>query len=74
LNSLNLNLKSMPVQINELVVKGVVDQETGKEETKKNSLSAREEGVGKLSYSLRKQIIDQCTEEVMARLRSMNDI
>ena len=64
----------MPVQINELVVKGVVDQEKGKDEEKKNSLAKKEEGIGKLSYSLRKQIVDQCTEEVLVKLRSMSDI
>ena len=63
----------MPVQINELVVKGVVDQGNVSEEGKKKSPKSNEEGSGKISFSLRKQIIDQCTEEVLSRLRKMSE-
>lgn len=63
----------MPVQINELVVKGNVDQEKGKKEDKKANSKSKEDGMSKLSYSLRKQIVDQCTEEVLAKLRNMSE-
>ncbi len=63
----------MPVQINELVVKGVVDQQNTKEEGKKNTPKTKDEGLGKLSFAMRKQIVDQCTEEVLAKLRSMSE-
>jgi len=64
----------MPVEIKELLVKGNMEgaQEPGKKSSK-SSTSVKEEGVGGLSYSLRKQIVDQCVQEVMDRIKNMND-
>lgn len=64
----------MPVQINELVVRGVVDEEKGKKEEKSFNTQADEEVIAELSYSLRKQIIDQCADEIISRLKIMNEI
>ena len=64
----------MPVEIKELLVKGKM--EGGHEQDKKSSKSTKmvkEEGVGGLSYSLRKQIVYQCVQEVMDRIKKMND-
>ncbi len=64
----------MPVEIKELLVKGKM--QGGQEPDKKASTGkkmVKEEGIGGLSYSLRKQIVDQCVQEVMDRIKNMND-
>ena len=64
----------MPVEIKQLLVKGMMD---GAQEPEKKSSTAsnavKEEGVGTLSYGLKKQIIDQCVQEVMDKIKKMND-
>lgn len=64
----------MPVEIKELLVKGKM--QGGQEPDKKVATGkkmVKEEGIGGLSYSLRKQIVDQCVQEVMDRIKNMND-
>lgn len=64
----------MPVEIKELLVKGKMEgaQEPDKKASKSTKM-VKEEGVGSLSYSLRKQIVDQCVQEVMDRIKNMNE-
>lgn len=64
----------MPVEIKELLVKGVMEG-TQQPDTK-SSASAKastEEGATTLSFGLRKQIVDQCVQEVMDKIKKMND-
>lgn len=65
----------MPVEIKELLIKGSMqgDKEPEKKSSGTKSM-AKEEGMGNLSYSLRKQIVDQCVQEVMDRIKKMNDL
>ena len=62
----------MPVEIKQLMVKGVM--EDAKEPSRKSSPSmGKEEGVN-LTYSARKQIIDECIHEVMERIKKLNEL
>jgi hypothetical protein len=64
----------MPVEIKQLVVKGKMEGD--QEPEKKSSASAtteKGEGAGGLSYGLRKQIVDQCVQEVMEKIKKMNE-
>jgi hypothetical protein len=64
----------MPVEIKQLLVKGTME---GAQEPDKKSSAARsnaaEEGVSSLSFGLKKQIVDQCVQEVMDRIKKMNE-
>lgn len=64
----------MPVEIKELLVKGVME---GSQEPDKKSAAAsnsvEDSGATSLSYGLKKQIIDQCVLEVMDRIKKMNE-
>lgn len=63
----------MPVEIKELLVKGIIE---GAQDSEKKSSAvsnkAKEED-GSMSYGVRKQIVDQCVQEVMDRIKKMND-
>lgn len=63
----------MPVEIKQLMVKGVM--EDAKESSGKSSSASmgKEEG-GNLSYSTKKQIIDECIHEVMERIKKLNEL
>ena len=64
----------MPVEIKQLVVKGVMEGTQAPD--KKSSVGAnkaKEDAVGSLSYGLRKQIVDQCVQEVMDQIKKMNE-
>lgn len=64
----------MPVEIKQLLVKGMM--EGGQDPDKKSSASskaAKEGGSSSLSSGLRKQIVDQCVQEVMDKLNKMNE-
>jgi hypothetical protein len=63
----------MPVEIKQLMVKGVM--EDAKESSSKSSSPsmAKEEG-GNLTYSTKKQIIDECVNEVMERIKKLNEL
>lgn len=64
----------MPVEIKQLLVKGVME---GTQNTEKKSSAAAnassDEGATSLSFGLRKQIVDQCVQEVMDKIKKMND-
>lgn len=64
----------MPVEIKQLLVKGMMegsqDQDT---KSSAGSNSAKEAGSGGMSSGLRKQIVDQCVQEVMDKLKKMNE-
>jgi hypothetical protein len=64
----------MPVEIKQLLVKGTME---GAQEPDKKSSAVRgkaaEEGVSSLSFGLKKQIVDQCVQEVMDRIKKMNE-
>ena len=64
----------MPVEIKQLVVKGKMegDQES-ENKTSAGAKTEKGESTGGLSYGLRKQIVDQCVQEVMDRIKKMND-
>lgn len=64
----------MPVEIKELLIKGMMEgtQEPGKK-SPVDPRKVKDEGVGKLSFSLKKQIVDQCVAEVMDKIKKMND-
>ncbi len=63
----------MPVEIKQLMVKGIM--EDAKEPSSKSSAPSmgKEEG-GALSYSTKKQIIDECIHEVMERIKKLNEL
>lgn len=63
----------MPVEIKQLMVKGIM--EDAKESSSKSSAPSlgKEEGVN-LTYSTRKQIIDECIHEVMERIKKLNEM
>jgi hypothetical protein len=64
----------MPVEIKELLVKGVM--EGSQEPDKKSSAASKaavDEGATSMSYGLKKQIIDQCVQEVMDKIKKMNE-
>ena len=64
----------MPVEIKQLVVKGLMDgtQEPDKKSSAASN-TAKEGGSGGLSSGLRRQIVDQCVQEVMDKLKKMNE-
>lgn len=63
----------MAVQIKELIIKAICGDK--KESTAKPTLETpkKEDGGGKLSFAQRKQLVDECTAEVMEQLKRMND-
>lgn len=64
----------MPVEIKQLLVKGMM--EGSQEPDKKSSADSgkeNDEGSGGLSSGLRKQIVDQCVQEVMDKIKKMNE-
>jgi hypothetical protein len=64
----------MPVEIKELLIKGIME---GSEEPNKKSAAAtnasEDEGATSMSYGLKKQIVDQCVQEVMDKIKKMNE-
>ncbi len=60
----------MPVEINEMVIKGSVESKAPefpvKTEQKKGA--AVEKAIGKLSYTLRRQIVQECVQEVLDKI------
>jgi hypothetical protein len=60
----------MPVQINEMVIKGAVGTpgEAGEKPAPKKQDAGMEKAIGKLSYSLRRQIVQECVQEVMDKI------
>lgn len=63
----------MAVQIKELVIKAICGDTKGQSSSNKPVSSNQESSGGKLSFSQKKQIIDECTAEVMAQLKRMTE-
>lgn len=64
----------MAIHIKELIIRAICSDQ---KDQKTNQLPAQQSEKGstdKLSYSQRKQIIEDCTAEVLYRLKSMNDL
>jgi hypothetical protein len=64
----------MAVQIKELIIKAICGEK--KEPTASSAPTSKSQEVsgGKLSFSQRKQIIDECTAEVLERIKRMNEL
>lgn len=64
----------MAIQIKELIIKAICGEKKGSTTTQVPAAKSQEGGSGgKLSFAQRKQIIDDCTAEVMERLKRMNE-
>lgn len=63
----------MAVQIKELIIKAICGDKKEPAPSKAPAKPKKEDGGGKLSFAQRKQIIDECTAEVMERLKRMNE-
>ena len=63
----------MAVQIKELIIKAICGDKKGPPANIASVKQKQEEGGGKLSFAQRKQLIDECTAEVMERLKRMNE-
>jgi hypothetical protein len=62
----------MSVKIKELIIKAICgDKDEGVANI--NPSSASQESGTKLSYAQRKLIVDECTREVMDKLKRLND-
>lgn len=61
----------MAVQIKELIIKAICGER--KEQNTSPVPAVKTQDGGKLSFSQRKQIIDECTAEVLDRLKRMNE-
>jgi hypothetical protein len=63
----------MPVEIKQLMVKGIM--EDVKEPSRESSTPhlGREVG-GNLTYSAKKQLIDECVHQVMERIKKLNEL
>jgi hypothetical protein len=67
----------MAVEIREMVIQAKVNEaisEKPKEATSKKSSSASNKVVTKLSYSIKKQIIEDCVIEVMEKLNKSRNL
>ena len=62
----------MPVEIKQLMVKGIM--EDAKDASRQSSPSVAKEESGNLSYSAKKQIIDECVQEIMERIKKLNEL
>jgi hypothetical protein len=63
----------MPVEIKQLMVKGVME-DTKESSGQSSSPSMAKEESGNLTYSAKKQIIDECVREVMERIKKLNEL
>jgi hypothetical protein len=67
----------MAVEIREMVIQAKVNEaisEKPKDTTSKKSSSASNKVVTKLSYSIKKQIIEDCVIEVMEKLNKSRNL
>jgi hypothetical protein len=67
----------MAVEIREMVIQAKVAEnknEKSTEPTTKKSSSASDKVVTKLSYSIKKQIIEDCVSEVMEKLNKSRNL
>jgi hypothetical protein len=63
----------MTIQIKELIIKAICGEKKGSISSQVPAAKSQEGSGGKLSFSQRKQIIDDCTAEVMERIKRMNE-
>lgn len=63
----------MAVQIKELIIKAICGENKDPKGREGQTPKVVEASGGKLSFSQRKQIIDECTAEVLDRLKRMNE-
>jgi hypothetical protein len=63
----------MAVQIKELIIKAICGEKKDQATAAAPVATGQEGSGGKLSFSQRKQLIDECTAEVMERLKRMNE-
>ena len=67
----------MGIQIKEMVVQGKIGeggtQSKGKEKEANVKKKDTEKTVGKISYSLRRQIVEECVDEVIDRIQKRLD-
>lgn len=63
----------MAIQIKELIIKAVCGEKNDQATSSAPTASGQEGSAGKLSFAQRKQLIDECTAEVMERLKRMNE-
>jgi hypothetical protein len=67
----------MAVEIREMVIQAKVNEGTSEKttvETTKKSSSSADKVVTKLSYSIKKQIIEDCVNEVMEKLNKSRNL
>jgi hypothetical protein len=62
----------MPVEIKQLMVKGIIEDAKDSSNKSHAPSKGKEEGVN-LTYSAKKQIIDECIHEVMERIKKLNE-
>ena len=63
----------MPVEIKQLMVKGVME-DVKDTSSKSSAPSMGKEDGGSLSYSAKKQLVDECVHEVMERIKKLNEL
>jgi hypothetical protein len=63
----------MPVEIKQLMVKGVMEDAKVPSRQSSSPSVAKEEGAN-LTHSAKKQIIDECVHEVMDRIKKLNEL
>ena len=67
----------MGIQIREMVIQAKVASEKGVKEKKGDNVEeekSSEKTVSKLSYSMRKQIVEDCVNEVMDKLNKIRQL
>lgn len=64
----------MSIHIKELIIRAICGDQKDQQANKPSSDQSKAGLADKLSYSQRKQIIDDCAVEVLHRLKSMNEI
>lgn len=63
----------MAIQIKELIIKAVCGEKNPANSGSTPNQSENSDSSIKLSYTQRKQIIDECTREVLERLKRMDE-
>jgi hypothetical protein len=67
----------MGIQIKEMVVQGKIGEGGNQSKKKEKDASGKkkdtEKPVGKISYSLRRQIVEECVNEVIERIQKRLD-
>ncbi len=64
----------MAIHIKELIIRAICSDQKDQNVTQAPLKQNKELATDKLSYAQRKQIVEDCTAEVLQRLRNMNDL